>query len=327
MPSIDQQRKTIKFTVDSILLSKIDYTDDLYHITTNSECEDLIESITEIGLINLPVLRKNRQKYSIISGFRRITACKRLKLNTIYARIVEKCKSEIDLAKLAIAENSCERSLNLIELSRSIRLLSHHITEKKDLFKTSSRLGIVNNPTLFKKIEILCRLPEFIQKCILDNTISLSMAIELGTLKKEEGIAFALLFQNLQIGLNLQNELMTLIQEISSRDNITLLEILYEKELQELAKSDEYTRPQRSQQIRLYLKKKRYPEISAYEKKIRTYINNLDLDSKTVIKLPKNFEGTRYSLNLTFQNIHDLKSHQSTLERLIKSPELKSILK
>ncbi len=326
MPCIDQQTKTITFTVDSIPLSEINHTDDSYRVTTNNKCEDLIESISEIGLINLPILRQNQHGYYIISGFRRIAACRNLKLNSIQARIVVKCNSEIELVKLVIADNSCQRSLNLIECSRSIQLLNHHITEKKDLFEISEKLGIVNSLPLFTKIEKLCRLPDLIQNCILDNTISLSMAIELSTLKKEEGVAFALLFKNLQIGLNLQNELMTLIQEISSRDTTPLLAILYEKELQELVKSEEYTRPQISQQIRLYLRKMRYPRITAYEKKIRTDINNLKLGPKTVIKPPKNFEGTGYNLNLAFHNIHDLKNHQSTLEKLIKSPELKSIL-
>jgi len=193
-----------RFSVDmaSIDLTSIDLEDNTFRITTDTRTEDLILSIKSVGLLNHPIVKKKTSGFQIISGFRRISAYISLGMAEIPARIVGSDTKTLDCVKFAITENSLQRTLNLIEQSRSFHMLSGFYKDNDHLAGAVSPLGLPDNPLIINKINKICNLPRDIQNGILSNTISLSMALELEMLGKDEGCAFAILFEKLKLSLN-----------------------------------------------------------------------------------------------------------------------------
>lgn len=310
----------------SIDLASIDLEDNTFRITTDTRIEDLVLSIKSVGLLNPPILIKKTSGFQIISGFRRISACLSLGMAEIPARIVDSDRKKLECVKLAITENSLQRTLNLVEQSRSFYMLSGFYKDKDHLAGAASVLGLPDNPSIINKIKKICKLSHDIQNGVLSNTISLSMALELEMLEKGEGAAFAILFNNLKVSLNKQREIITHIKEIAIIDNISIINLLTKSHLREITDDKDLDRGQKINKIRLYLKQRRFPEITRAEKELEIKIKKLKLGINMKLIPPKNFEASAYSLNLQFASIEQLQENKTALEKIIKNPILKDIL-
>jgi len=317
-----------RFSVDmaSIDLASIDLEDNTFRITTDTRTEDLVLSIKSVGLLNHPIVKKKTSGFQIISGFRRISAYISLGMAEIPARIVNSATKTLDCVKFAITENSLQRTLNLIEQSRSFHMLSGFYKDNDHLDGAAAALGLPNNPLIIKKIKKICKLPRDIQNGVLSNTISLSMALELEMLEKDEGSAFAILFEKLKLSLNKQREIITHIKEIAIIENISIINLLTKSHLRQIVDNKDLDRNKKINKIRLYLKQRRFPEITKTEKEIEIKIKKLKLGSNMKVIPPKNFEGSTYSLNLQFSSMEQLRENMTTLQKIIQNPILKDIL-
>jgi len=304
-------------------LSLIDSKDQTYRVTTEAGIDDILDSIKNVGLINSPILIKKKSKYTIICGFRRIAACRMLGLLNIEAKILGSNTNEIDCVKCAITDNSFQRPLNLIEQSRALFMLSGFFKDITSLADAASSLGLPHNPSLIKKIINIYHLPLPIQNCVLSNIISLSMAAELGTFEKDAGITFAKIFNDLKLGLNKQRELITLINEISLRENIPIIKVIQENGFQEILRNDELDRTKKTKTLRFYLKKRRYPSITRAEQKFEELVKELKLGNNMKLIPPKNFEGNTFIIKLHFNNLKELRDHSDTLGEILQNSTLK----
>ena len=310
----------------SIDLASIDLEDNTFRITTDTRIEDLILSIKSVGLLNPPILIKKTSGFQIISGFRRITACLSLGMAEIPARIIDSDRQKLECVKFAITENSLQRTLNLIEQSRSFYMLSGFYKDNDHLVEIASALGLPDNSSIINKIKKICKLPREIQNGVLSNTISLAMALELEMLEKDEGSAFAILFERLKVSLNKQREIITHIKEIAIIENISIINLLTKSHLREIADDKDLDRNRKINKIRLYLKQRRFPEITRAEKELEIKIKKLKLGRNMKLIPPKNFEASTYSLHLQFASMEQLQENKTALEKIIKNPILKDIL-
>ena len=213
---------------DTVSLTDIDTQDTTYRITTCNQMEDLLDTIPSLGLLHPPVLIENTSGYAVVSGFRRIAACRQLGWKSVSARIHSADQDRFQIAQLAIADNSLQRPLNLIETSRALNLLMDTSPNRQQLEKAALALGLPVNPSMVMKVQQLCRLAIPIQEGILSDTISLSMALELGKVDAKDAEMLVALFNRLQLGLNKQRELLLLVSEIAKREDISIQQLIDE---------------------------------------------------------------------------------------------------
>ncbi|MEA1946645.1 MAG: ParB/RepB/Spo0J family partition protein [Thermodesulfobacteriota bacterium] len=316
----------MRFKQKIVKLSLIDSNDDSFRITTQTNIDHLMASIDNVGVLNLPLLIEKKSGYKIVCGFRRIEACRRLGWTDVEARIIDSDTKKLECIKYAITDNSLHRPLNLIEQSRSINMLYDFFKDVSALGKLLSVMGLPDNPSIIKKMKELYHLPKFVQSGILSNTISLAMALELGRLQLEAGECLAKLFQTLTLSLNKQREILSLVKEISLREDISILKVIENDNLQKILTNKNLDRNQKNREIRIYLKQRRFPVITAAEKEFEKHVKKLKLGSGTKLIPPDNFEDTTYTLKLFFKNLIELKDRKASFDALIKNPSLNKIL-
>jgi len=317
----------MQFKEETVPLSAINTKDSHYRITTDNSIDDLGVSIEGVGLLNSPFLSRQPSGYRIVTGFRRINACRSLGWSKIEAKVLEASKTELGCVKLAITDNCFQRSLNLIEISRSVGLIRSVIEDDKILLQTATQLGLPNNLSILKKAETLFHLPWPIQGGVLSGSISLAMALSLAKLQDDEAIGFAEIFNTLNLSLNKQREILTLAQEIAAREDLSIQELLTEKEIKDLIVADTIDKAEKTRMLRQYLKRRRFPEISRAETAFAKHVKKLKLGSNIQLIPPKNFEGSNYTLKLYFENPADLKDRKTILDKLVQNRDLASILK
>jgi ParB family chromosome partitioning protein len=316
----------MRFKQKIVKLSLIDSKDDSLRITTQINVDQLMDSIDCVGMLNLPLLVEKKIGYKIVCGFRRIEACRQLNWADVEVRVLESGTKQLECVRYAILDNSLQRPLNLMEQSRSIHLLSPFFKEVSVLGKELSILGLPDNPSIVKKIKSLCHLSESMQNGILSDTISLGMALELGRLHQDAGEGFAKLFGKLKLSLNKQKEILILIKEISYREDIPILQVIKNDRVQKILTNEDLDRNQKIRKIRIYLKQRRFPALTAAENKFQNHLKKLKLGKGTKLIPPDNFEGTTYILKLFFKNLTQLKDHQANIDALIKNPSFRKIL-
>jgi ParB/RepB/Spo0J family partition protein len=325
--------KRSKRALQSIALSSIDSEDGTFRITTQTEVQELVVTIQQLGLMHPPILKQYDTRYRIISGFRRIAACRHTGWSKVPAFILNPDTHDDICALIAIADNSFQRPLNLVEISRSLNLLSCYFKEDKLQLKFASLLGLSKHRRHIKKIEKIFHLPEPIQDAILSETISLAVAMDLAEamdsaeLEPDTGVELVKLFEQLGIGMNKQRQLMVMFREIALRENITVKQLLGHKAMRKILDSSELDRVQKSRQINSFLQQRRYPTITRTGKEFEAQVKKFQLGNSATLAPPRDFEGTTYTLTLRFDSHADLLDHQSKLDRIVRSEEFKRFLK
>jgi len=316
----------MRFNIQQVALDAICLDDFFFRITTDKPINELVQSIRDIGLINPPLLIQNENTYIIVSGFRRIKAVSLTGEKKIAAQIVNSPKHSLDCAKIAISDNSFQRSLNLIEQARAIQLLSLFLNSRDDLTSAAKALLLPWNFSIMDKLRRILAFDEEIQQYVLEDTVSLSIALMLEKYREDGRTRIARLFNNLKLSLNKQREMITLIDEISCRDRMDVLEILEDKFFKEIIVNQDLDRNRKANKIRMALKKLRFPEITKAESDFFTCLRELNLDQSTKLIPPEFFEGSTYELNFLFSNFEELKICREKLQKIIQHPEIKKIL-
>jgi ParB family transcriptional regulator, chromosome partitioning protein len=160
--------------------------------------EELKKSIIANGLIQpITVRRVAGNQYQLVSGERRLRAYTDIGYKEIPAYIIKVDSDEIMLA-LALIENIQRETLNPIEVSKAYKRLMDecHLTQEQIADKVGKdRTTIANSIRLLK-------LPEKIQQCLVDESISAGHARALINLPSEDFQLYALdriLLDNLSV--------------------------------------------------------------------------------------------------------------------------------
>lgn len=316
----------MRYRLKIVDLSEIDLGDDAFRITTERQVDDLMHSINHVGILHHPLLLKKEATYTIICGFRRIEACRRLNWSELEAMILGPDTMRLKCIKYAITDNAFQRPLNLIEKSRSIGMLSDFFKDINSLSEELSLLGLFEHPSMIKKLKGICHLPELFQNSILSNTISLAMVLELAGMSEDDAKGFIKLFNTLKLSLNTQREIVTLIKEIAIREDKSILQIIEESHLNKILTNEDLDKNQRAHKIRIYLKQRRFPTIAVIEKSYEKYHQKLNLERGFKLIPPTNFESPTHTLQLSFNNMTQLKGLKTAFEALMENPYLKKMV-
>ncbi len=316
----------LPFKQDIIYFARIDLTNTSFRITTESKADDLVGSIKQVGLINPPILIPQAQGFIVVSGFRRIAAASCLGWEKIPVRLLPESISERRCAELAVMDNAFQRSLNLIEISRCLVLLSKNLQPSESMIKEARKLGLPANKDYCKKVQPLSLLPWPIQEALLSNAIALPTALTLADLVPQDAIRMANFLKYLQCSLNRQREIITLLSEIGLSENISINEILEAPAVQSVIENSDVDKNQKTRIITGYLKRRRYPAISAAEAYFEKQVAKLKLGNRIRLSPPKYFEGTTFGLTLHFDTLDELKMQCRKLNKAIEDPVLTEIL-
>ena len=128
--------------------------------------EGLADSIKDNGLLQPITVRKVGNGYELVSGERRLKACKMNGMEEIEAIVVD--LNDEESAKLSIVENLQRQELNPIEQALAMKA----IMDSEDLTQSelAARLGYKQS-TVANKIRLL-KLPEYVLQAIAHNDIT-----------------------------------------------------------------------------------------------------------------------------------------------------------
>jgi hypothetical protein len=261
-----------------VSITRINPADTTYQISSPCENLQLTGSLEAIGLINPPFLLHDGKKLKIISGFRRITAIRQLGWPKLSARILPDQTSHLTCVQIAISENSYLRNLDIVEQARALQLLKSCIADQGDLIAFASKLGLPLNPSLIEKLDMVNGMHSVLRNGLTIGAIALPSALKLYHWDNQDAARqMGQFLIELNMSLNRQREMIGWMEGILARENIKFNNIIESLGIDKILDDHNYDRRQKTDAIRFFLKKRRYPAIADMETRYHALTKKITL--------------------------------------------------
>ena len=319
----------IKFT--DIPVSEIDLSDTGFRVTgPHYDIEHLRESILQYGIMVAPLVLGEPDKYSVVSGFRRIEAARHAGLPLITCRVMPPEKNR-DAAISAVTENAFSRELTPAELIRATALLLRFMTAE-DISKNAT--SIFNRPMNTGHIDTLAcihAMPDSVLDLLDQGKISIKACKHLVVMDADTQAEFLSLFSRIKVSSGIQMEIISWAKEICALEKISLGRLIQDSPLG----VNEGDGPERDshhdmsalgKQFKAFLAQRRFPVLTAAKDQARERINGLGLDSGLQLSVPENFEGMVYAMQMEFKSVDEFKARLNRMAELADLPDFKDLV-
>lgn len=323
-------------SITTIGIDEIDFDDLRYEIDspvpadTRSDAH-LEASIHELGLIQPLILKKkNDQRLSIVSGFRRGRVLKKMRVKTAPALVISSRGRDSDLdllcIKVAVLQKSFENGLTDSALIKAIALLNEHLDHREISGVSGVLFNRPLNPAIIQDFLKVSGLPPAAAGLLSEGHLSLKPAVRIADLDPRSIDSFLLLFRQINASVSSQLNIVDLCIEIIRREKIDLSELIDEPGVQSIISHEQMDSRTKAARISEYLWKRRYPAVSEREKEFNDTCRQLNLTDRFTVKPPKNFEGLEYQLTMRFQSIPEFREQIRKLDAIGQTPQFQSLI-
>jgi ParB family chromosome partitioning protein len=315
--------------IQKIPLQQINLSDDTFSANYLPNLKKLRSSIEEIGLIQPVLLRKKPNGYQIVCGFRRISIFHELRIPEIESRVVgEKEMDESNLFLVSLHENLTTRGFNAVEIAIALEKLVHSFQiERTVVVNTFLPLfSLEPNEKILNTYLSLAQMEDEVKTYVLKEEVSRSNIRRLATLNPHDRISILSLISPLKLSESRLREILTLLEEISRRNQCPGRDIVQRSEIQAILSQKELTSSQKTERVKKILMDLRYPRMRGMEEKYEEKKRELNLSSNISLHHPTFFEGKGLRVGFQFETIEEYRSILSSLSQLGNKAEFREML-
>jgi len=315
--------------IQNIALQEIDLLDDAFSVNYLPDLQKLRSSIEQIGLIQSVLLRGKKDLYQIVSGFRRISVMKELGKLEIESKVFEEKEiDEFQLFSLSLHENQTTRGFNAVEKAIALDKLIHrfHIGPAEVVKTFLPLFSLEPNEKILKTYLSLAQMEDEVKTYALKEEVSRFNIRKLSALTPDNRKAVLSLISLLKLGENRLRETLTLLEEISKRNQCREKDIVQRSEIQAVLSQKELTPSQKTERIKKVLTDLRYPKLNQLEKAFEKKRKDLNLPSNISLQHPPFFEGKRLKIEFQFDTKEEYRSIVESLSGLPDKKEFEEII-
>lgn len=313
-----------------ISLDQIDFDDRSYIITFEPSLSALAQSIERIGLLHPPILeKKTSARYRIVCGLKRLLVLRQLKIFDCPAMI---CHSRddaptLDRLVLAFYENLGTRQLNLIEKADFVYKMTcvFGVTRQEMLDTYFPLLELGANPQVLERLLALNDLEDYLKQAVIEETITVDMALSLLKRTAAERRSLFDLFQMLRLGTNRQKDLFKLLRDLSAIADQPIPQLLAAPTIAAILNNPEMDPGLKSQRLREQLIRLRYPHLARADENFHQLKRSLKLPPSIILHPPPFFESNRFKLELQFKDAREFRKLMATLTAIAETNQLEAI--
>ncbi len=310
---------------ENIELDTINIRDERFRISYYFDLAPLRHSISNIGLIHPPVITYRGGDILIVTGWKRILACRSLGLPSIPCLVFDG-QDDLEAFRLGFIENLASGSYTLLEKAQILSQLIQLRVPENVLVK--DYLPLLEIPQTLRHLDIHLRIaaldPE--TKALVHSKGMGLPAVQLLIEYSEEERRFLMPFLQ-PLGQNKQRELLQNLLEISKRDRIPAQKILAGEVIQKTAADQNLSPLQKAEEIRNQIQRQRYPILSTWKDTFKSRKKDLDWPDDIKIEPSPFFEGEEFSVQFTFKDFDEYKTKLTKLNELASGEKISRMLR
>jgi len=308
----------------SLPLAKINLKDERFRTSYFFSLERLILSIEKAGLLSPPLVRQAEKGYILVSGWKRVLACRKMGLPSINVLVTED-QDDLRLFLASVHENLAVRELSLVEKAEVLRTLLKFGVPKNVLLK--SYLPLLSLPTTGVHLDVLLclsRAENPVKRFVGEKEVPLPvLQFLLRFTPVDQKLLLPLL---LPLGQNKQKEILEDLWDINRRDNKPLRNILEEAGRRHVLGSPKLSPQQEAEKMRLGLKRIRHPQLSSREDQFNSARQRIRWPKEIAIHPSLNFEGEDITVSFRFKNEKEFKARLEQLQAMARKKEFPELL-
>ncbi len=294
--------------VDGISLRKISIHDTKFRISYPPVDQRTFSSIVKLGIIQ-PVVLLEGMPFTIVAGFRRIGAAKKLGLKEVPAAIVKLSEKE---ALLFSIHDNLHRGLNIIEKVQAIEKMISLDFSESEIFEIMELLSLSPHKKVIAQFLSLARTEEPFKRFIIEHNLSM------------KNIEYMLWFEKAE-----RKKIMTALASARFTES-HLREILVMLHLAKIKKGrlsgGILKNAGNSQELKAGLKKVVHPGLSSLEKKLYKIRKAMALPPSLDIKVDPFFEKEYIDITIRVKSEKETRDLLRKLEEVLQKEHIGNIL-
>ena len=275
-----------------------------YCMSFGFELRPLIRSIEKFGLINCPIVTKDREgRVEVVAGYRRLLALKELQWEEIPCRDISHLGfSPMELLLLNLHDNLATRPFNAVEKGMVLSRLDQYVSREEIQRDFMPLLDLPSHRPTLEMFLGLENLDRSIKESIVNTIISFQTAKAFVDMDLESRTTLFNWITGLRLNANQQRQFITYTAEISIREEKKVFELMEEEEIMGILNDSKLNNPQKSKVLINLLRSRRFPELTRSENLFREKTEGLELPDGISIYHPPFFEDPDYRLEIFFKN-------------------------
>ncbi|GAK51869.1 hypothetical protein U14_03115 [Candidatus Moduliflexus flocculans] len=315
-----------------IEIAQLDFDDTTFSMSYPLTSATVAASVATVGVIN-PILVSGcacQGKYQIVAGFRRANIARDIGIPALPAQIYQ-VDPENPLAAFSVAlcENAAHRVFNHVEKALILHKLSEifHCPADELVQTFLPLLGLAPNEKVLAIYRQIAEFEDEHKPYLAAHDLPLSLLELLTALAPEDRRAAFKLVSALNINLNKLRELLTFAEEIALRDGCAMRDVLASAEIGAIIAHEKFSAPQKIEAIRDWLRKQRFPRLTALEQEYAAVLKRLKPPKGVQLTTDKSFEDETMSATFRFSTPEQLAVTAEHLAQLAGQPELNTLLR
>ncbi len=275
------------------------------------------------GLLYPPVLVFDSGRYVTAAGKRIIATYKSLNKDVPCGLIIDQSEDKYDFLKFLIHMKKEHTGVNVIEKSNALKKC--FCLRKKVEEEIAVLLGIPKNEMIIQHYIDLADASENIKTLILSGKLHEYTAFEIFSFMREEWDLLADFISDLFLGTKKRNKIITMIYEISQREETGVRSIIENDEINDILNSPADP-PHIGEMIFTCIEEMRYPAICKYRKSFYKKLNDTGFDKTMQFAVPRDFELREFKLTFAFSSAEDFNEQVMRLKKISESGPFQKLM-
>ncbi len=303
-------------------------SEDLTRFSMDPPPGTLVESIEKLGITHPVLLAPLDKGYPIVCGHRRVECAYALNLETVPAFVLAEPLSPAEMLKRNLLENRGRRTYSDIEKGGIIhKLVQAKISDTEIIKDYLPLLDLERSKKLFVDLQKSALFAHSLKLLLHKLNLPLRVFSILFHWGEQSRSAAEHLLDTLRPGVNKCRELLEWIDETATKDGEPPQALLNREAIQKPLNDAELSTPNKFEAIHKQLRLWRFPVLTDLQKQVYRAIDQLKLDGKIKLRIPENFEGDQFKIELNFSSREELVAQVEQLFRASDSDALDELIR
>jgi ParB family chromosome partitioning protein len=307
----------------NLALCEIAAGDTRFRISEAPPPARLISSIRAVGLLQPPLVARRGGTWVIVSGWKRVLACRALGMRTIPVTCLE-AATDREALLVAVRENGAFRDFSPMESAAILaRLLSFDMPASEVRSVVMPLLGIPPTEAYLGLYRKLARFSPAVRGAMADHNLGFPVLRLLAEFHARD--ADAVLPLLLPLGQNKQKEILDHLREIGRKKRMSARRILALPSIVDILGSTKWPDIQKSERVRRELRRIRYPRLSSWEDEFRAAVRELGWPAEIGIEPAPFFETDDMTATFRFRNSREFAARAGKLREIANRRSLEKL--
>ncbi|NLV30497.1 MAG: ParB N-terminal domain-containing protein [Acidobacteria bacterium] len=305
----------------------IDAENEECRVSEELEPPPLIRSIREIGQLNPVVLLERGGRRTIVCGFRRLHAARRLGRESVPARILGEADfSPLHPMEFALRDNLAARRLEPLERARALRKLGEAGLPRERIVR--DYLPLLDLPPRDEVLEaqvLVDRAHPGLRRCLAGGVLTQQSVEALAKRASPLQERFSLLVERVRLSASLQRQLLGLLGDLAARDGAPWGAPLDGEEAGAVLDDPSLSPSQKGERLYEALYRLRHPRLNRARDRFRRRERALGLPGSIRLAPHPYFETADIRVEFSAPDAARFRELAGELERAARSPVLEEL--